>query len=245
MRSPLRRLWPIPGRLQGDDGTVTTERAQYRTIPDMTLIGGISGGVPPPHPRWMIFVDGENLTIRSQQWASENGVPLVSGPYWTKDAYLWLPASDPRVMDLPMVWGVRAVRAHYYTSAVGAEDVLAQYRDRLAEMGFDPRVFKRDAGTKRSKGVDITLATEMLANAFMGNYSLAVLIAGDGDYVPLVEQVKRLGKVVVVGYLDNCGVSKDLIRAADYTQDLAPALDRSWREYAAKVQSGEPDPLAE
>jgi uncharacterized LabA/DUF88 family protein len=146
---------------------------------------------------------------------------------------------------MPMAWGGSAVRAHYYTSAVASEDVLAQYRDRLAEMGFDPRVFKRAAGTKRSKGVDITLATEMLTNAFMGNYSLAVLIAGDEDYVPLVEQVKRLGKVVVVGFLDNCGVSKALIRAADYTQDLAPALDHSRREYAAKMQSGEPGPLAE
>jgi len=211
----------------------------------MTSIGPISGGVPQPHPRWMIFVDGENFTIRGQKWASENDLPLVKGLYWTKDAYLWFPASDPRQMSLPMTWGGSAVRAHYYTSAVGSEDVLAEYRDRLAKMGFDPRVFKRDSRTKRSKGVDITLATEMLTNAFMGNYSLAVLIGGDGDYVPLVEQVKRLGKVVVVGFVDNCGVSKDLIRAADYTQDLAPVLDGSWRVYAAKVQSGDSDPLVE
>jgi hypothetical protein len=212
-------------------------------IPGMS-IGPISGGIPPP-PRWMVFVDGENFTIRSQQWASENRVPLISGPYWAKDAFLWFPESDPRAMNMPMALGGRAVRAYYYTSAVAAENVLAQYRDRLAEMGFDPRVFKRDAGTKRSKGVDITLATEMLTNAFMDNYSLAVLIAHDGDYVSLVEQVKRLGKVVVVGFLDNCGVSKALIRAADYTQDLAPGLDHSWREYAARMQSGDPGPLGE
>ena len=90
-------------------------------------IGPISGGIPPP-PRWMVFVDGENFTIRSQQLASENRVPLISGPYWAKDAFLWFPESDPRAMNMPMALGGRAVRAYYYTSAVAAEDVLADQR---------------------------------------------------------------------------------------------------------------------
>ena len=33
---------------------------------------------------------------------------------------------------------------------------------------------------------------------FEDHYDVAVLIAGDGDYVPLVEEVKSLGKVVYV-----------------------------------------------
>ena len=40
----------------------------------------------------------------------------------------------------------------------------------------------------KAKGVDIALTTDMLSNAFLGNYDVAVLVAGDGDYVPLVEQ---------------------------------------------------------
>jgi uncharacterized LabA/DUF88 family protein len=34
-----------------------------------------------------------------------------------------------------------------------------------------------------------------------GNYERAVLIAGDGDYVPLIEEVKRLGKRVFVRFI--------------------------------------------
>lgn len=33
--------------------------------------------------------------MRGQQWASENGVPFISGIFWRKDAYLWFPETDP------------------------------------------------------------------------------------------------------------------------------------------------------
>jgi hypothetical protein len=29
--------------------------------------------------RWMLFVDGENFTIRAQKFAQENGITLVEG----------------------------------------------------------------------------------------------------------------------------------------------------------------------
>jgi len=49
----------------------------------------------------------------------------------------------------------------------------------------------------------------------MGNYEVAVLAAGDGDFVPLVEEVKRFGKRVVVIFWDNNGLNPELRRAAD------------------------------
>src|SRR4051794_12186407 len=45
-----------------------------------------------------------------------------------------------------------------------------------------------------AKGVDISLTKDMLVQAFLGNYDIAVLVAADGDYLPVVEEVKRLGK---------------------------------------------------
>jgi len=38
----------------------------------------------------------------------------------------------------------------------------------------------------------------MLSNAIDNNYEVAVLVAGDADYVPLVEEVKRRGKMVIL-----------------------------------------------
>jgi uncharacterized LabA/DUF88 family protein len=60
---------------------------------------------------------------------------------------------------------------------------------KIRECGFNPTVFKKQK--EKSKGVDITLAKDLLINSFFDNYQVAVLIAGDADYVPLVDEVKR------------------------------------------------------
>jgi hypothetical protein len=41
------------------------------------------------HKRWMVFVDGENFTIRLQNVASAEGIALVDGPYAEKDFFAW------------------------------------------------------------------------------------------------------------------------------------------------------------
>ena len=45
-------------------------------------------------------------------------------------------------------------------------------------------------------GCYIALATSMLGNAFRQNYDYALLVAGDADYVPLVNEAKHHGRVV-------------------------------------------------
>lgn len=53
---------------------------------------------------------------------------------------------------------------------------------------------------KVEKGTDVNVATSMLTLAFYNAYDLAMLISADSDYIPVVEQVKRLGKnVIAVG----------------------------------------------
>lgn len=86
--------------------------------------------------------------------------------------------------------------------------------DELLECGItDPRVFKKKSNG-RTKRVDITLATEMLSHAHSSNYDVAILVAGDEDYVPLVQEVKRMGKQVALWFFEN-GLSKNLRRECD------------------------------
>jgi uncharacterized LabA/DUF88 family protein len=54
---------------------------------------------------------------------------------------------------------------------------------------------------------EIALTTDMLSHGYRTNYDVAVLFAGDGDYVPLVEEVKRLGKVVYIMFFQGSGVN--------------------------------------
>ena len=46
------------------------------------------------------------------------------------------------------------------------------------------------------KGVDVKIATDMVAMAYAGDYDVAVLVSGDGDLAPAVHEVRRLGRPV-------------------------------------------------
>jgi uncharacterized LabA/DUF88 family protein len=46
------------------------------------------------------------------------------------------------------------------------------------------------------KGVDVKIATDMVAVAYAGDYEVAVLVNGDGDLAPAVHEVRRLGQAV-------------------------------------------------
>lgn len=68
--------------------------------------------------------------------------------------------------------------------------------------------------TMRQKGVDTLMAVDMLVGAFSGLFDIAVIVAGDADFVPVVEELKRRGVMVTVaGFPDS--ISQDLLRAAD------------------------------
>ena len=82
-------------------------------------------------------------------------------------------------------------------------------------------------GTKtrppRQKGVDTLIAVDMLVGAFTGLFSVAVLVAGDADFVPVVNEVKRRGVMVVVAAAPTDGsLSDDLKRAADRFYAIQP-----------------------
>jgi uncharacterized LabA/DUF88 family protein len=87
----------------------------------------------------------------------------------------------------------------------------------LRDSGFDPVLFRRRGD--REKGVDIALTKEMLVNAFARNAEVSVLIAGDEDYVGLVNEVKRYGQIVWGGFFEN-GMAPRLRLALDSFEDL-------------------------
>src|SRR3989338_260333 len=50
------------------------------------------------------------------------------------------------------------------------------------------------------KGDDIHLATDMISMAYENLYDVAVLVSGDGDFVPAILKVQKLGKYVENAY---------------------------------------------
>jgi uncharacterized LabA/DUF88 family protein len=184
---------------------------------------------------WMLFIDGENLTIRGQNKASQLNLALTEGQYFKKDCFLWMPQSRPLNRPLsmagePNVLDQNGLRAYYYTSVVGSDEVLKTACESLWTTGFSPKVFKKPSGDRKSKGVDIALTTDMLTHAFQNHFDVAILLAGDSDYVPLVGRVKSLGKIVWVWFFQSKedGLGSELRLASDVFIPLDNQFHNNW-----------------
>lgn len=104
------------------------------------------------------------------------------------------------------------VDAHYFrgrlsaSEAVNANQGNALYYDRvfddiLSKEGVTTHylpVKTSQSGVRHEKGIDVWLALEAFELAFYKRFNVLVLIASDGDYVPLIRKLNTLGTRVMV-----------------------------------------------
>lgn len=167
--------------------------------------------------RLMVFVDGSNL-LRSTATII-NAAIRSDKP--TKDAiYLCGGLIDVLISQLAgeaHLFGFRIIRKYWFGSIHGTDKQFQNLCINLRRRSFEPVIFKKHKG--KEKRVDIAIAREMLINAFNKNYDLALLIAGDEDYVDLVYDLKRLG-IRVIGSFYEVGLSDRLRLAVDNFHQL-------------------------
>jgi uncharacterized LabA/DUF88 family protein len=104
----------------------------------------------------------------------------------------------------------RLMRVYFYTSLPPQEsnpeaykqqvDFIYAVRQRANENALNLKVrqaFRQPRGYGFiEKGTDVKLATDLLSLAFHGAFDIAVLVSGDSDFVEVVEEVQRLGRIV-------------------------------------------------
>ncbi|RMA96992.1 LabA-like NYN domain-containing protein [Hydrogenothermus marinus] len=99
------------------------------------------------------------------------------------------------------------LRAYFYTGIPQGdfpEEMKKQWKkqksflNELKNIGIKVRTMplKKTPEGFIEKGVDILLATDMLSLAFRDAYDTAILVSGDSDYIPVVEEIQQLGKRV-------------------------------------------------
>jgi cold shock CspA family protein len=111
------------------------------------------------------------------------------------------------------------VDVHYFRGRLSAAE--AQERNLLLkERSFDDVLMREGIVTHylplfggSESGIDVWLSVEALELAIMKGFSVVVLIACDGDYVPLVRKLNTLGqRVMVLGwdfdFADDAGVQR-------------------------------------
>lgn len=144
-----------------------------------------------------IFVDGSNLYIEGQRVSQYRALAEIARPQ--------------RVQDCPCDLTYRVDFAHlfaYLEPSTTAPHLVGSRSDNSASMfeaarfaGFTTTVLDRNA-SNREKAVDMTLAMLVIERIWLKNPKLVrvILVAGDRDYVPLVEFLQRRGIEIEVHF---------------------------------------------
>ena len=158
--------------------------------------------------RLMIFIDGSNMYHSLKSIFKRTDIDM--GKFCNK-----------------LVEKRRLIRIYYYNARVGLREEPQRYRDQqkffdgvtaipYTELRLGRLVYNNWPNSPPyEKGVDILLATDMLTHNFKNNYDVAVLVAGDNDYVGAIQSVKDNGKNVEVALFGKERTSLQLRTVAD------------------------------
>ena len=115
-----------------------------------------------------------------------------------------------------------------------------RYHD-LLHAGVEPK-YLPISQSQREKGTDVALAVDALQTGLDEKIDVAVLVTGDGDFVPLVRTLNKQGIRVLAVYFDftdksgrKCFINERLLNCCNYSVDIS-ALDKD-REFKSSFKS--------
>lgn len=167
----------------------------------------------------MMFVDAQNLVHGAQNYAEKRGISeyridalalrdVLSEDYDLVRPY-WFDSFKPR--------GQSGSDKKKFFHMLGTEGFTV----------IDKPLMER--GEKwMEKGLDITLATELLYHGFSEHYDVAIVVTGDSDFLSAVKKVAEEGRRIVVAGFEN-STAAALKRAADryvVLDDIAERIRR-------------------
>lgn len=172
-----------------------------------------------PNERVQVFIDQSNLYKAIQRvypqyqlYYDKLAMKLVGGRK--------LQRVNIYISELKPEWDAKSSKAQqqFISALINQPFVTVKTRPLRYKpiMKHDKLVcMKRD----REKGIDILLATDMLSQAYVSGYDSMILVSGDGDYAPVLEEIKKMGKRVENAFLEESR-SNALRRVSDIFIDL-------------------------
>ena len=87
---------------------------------------------------------------------------------------------------------------------------------------FETRLKPLQYGKKQGafqKGVDVQLAVDLVSNAYLNNYDIAVLFSGDIDLLESLKLIKSLGKHIII-FSHYSNIAKEMLKESDLFVDF-------------------------
>ena len=183
--------------------------------------------------RVMIFIDGSNLYHSLK--TNCNRTDLDIGKFCQK-----------------LIEKKRLIRNYYYNAVVGIKQEPERYHHQQAffasvqavpytELRLGRLVYNNWPATPPyEKGIDIMLTTDLLTHSFKRNYDVAILVAGDTDYVGAIQAVKNNGQNVEVALFGKESSSRPLRDVADRVITIDGRLLRNCWKGAHQAEAVSP-----
>lgn len=185
--------------------------------------------------KMMVFIDGENITHRYQDMINKGYQPKNDGKIkHIKDVCVW--HNDitliNRIIDKHEI-----VRAIYYTYATGDDIKIQEIVGTIKSYTFYkynysalpnilyPCVFKKKSQSISGKGVDIKMTIDIMNHVYCNNIDTVYLITGDGDFIPVVDEVIRCGKQIYLAAFSS-GLNPELKNRVDCFVSLDWMLEK-------------------
>jgi uncharacterized LabA/DUF88 family protein len=159
--------------------------------------------------RVAVFIDGANFYNRLRQcrWPTTVDIGKFAGRLAGNRELVG--AWDYNVSPPPERPADQIARQEAYYARV-REHPLVKFT-----LGFLQRRMVDGKPVYEEKGVDVSLAVDMLTGAFEDRYDTAILVSSDGDFKPAVEAVRRYGKRVEYLYFKGSQRSSALFQVCN------------------------------
>ena len=175
----------------------------------------ISSGPAISYRSFMIFIDGAYLRNELKEKFENDNIEFALL------AHLFSRAAKWSTIDMELI------RVYYYDAIVDREDNPEKYREQETYFNNIRKIDNYEVklgrliksgkgnGRYRQKGVDVLLAIDMISKAHLNHYDIALLLAGDDDYLDMVKSIKGLtGKRIYGAYFDR-SASQRLVDSFD------------------------------
>ena len=174
-----------------------------------------------------ILVDGENLLFRYQAMLDAGRTPSA-GIQHAVGKYVWC-------KHISMNHTSQVARVTYYTTQHGDADKIIALKKEISEISYaygsqydiqgrgslNPKIFKKTGRSRGTKSVDINMCIDSMRHTASQGLTTVSLVTGDGDFLPLIEELMRQGVNVQVQALSD-GCNPNLV----HTPDAFVNLDR-------------------